>query len=41
MLRITDLALPLDHLPEALEAAVALRLGVAPGALLRRYTKSG
>ena len=35
MLRITDLALPLDHLPEALEAAVALRLGVAPGALLR------
>ena len=35
MLRITDLALPLDHAPDALEAAVALRLGVPPAALTR------
>ena len=35
MLRLTDLALPLDHPPEALEAAVCVRLGIAPEALER------
>ncbi len=31
MLRLSDLALPLDHPPEALEAAIATRLGILPG----------
>jgi uncharacterized FAD-dependent dehydrogenase len=35
MLRISELKLPLDHAPEALPAAIAARLGVAPGDLLR------
>jgi uncharacterized FAD-dependent dehydrogenase len=35
MIRLTDLALPLDHAPEALEAAVCARLGIAPGDLER------
>ncbi|MFM5955522.1 MAG: NAD(P)/FAD-dependent oxidoreductase [Novosphingobium sp.] len=35
MIRVTDLALPLDHPPEALEAALCTRLGVAPDALVR------
>ena len=37
MLRLSDLALPLDHAPEDLEAAIVARLGLAPGAL-RRFT---
>jgi uncharacterized FAD-dependent dehydrogenase len=35
MLRLSDLALPLDHPPEALEAAIIARLDLAPGALQR------
>jgi uncharacterized FAD-dependent dehydrogenase len=35
MIRLTDLALPLDHAPEALESAVISRLGIAPDELLR------
>ena len=35
MLRLTDLALPLDHTPEQLEQAVCDRLGIAPGELER------
>ena len=35
MLRLTELRLPLDHPPEALEAAIAERLSLAPGALER------
>jgi uncharacterized FAD-dependent dehydrogenase len=33
MLRLTELHLPLEHAPEALPAAVARRLGIAPAAL--------
>ena len=33
MLRLTELKLPLDHLPEALDAAIRERLGVAADAL--------
>ena len=33
MLRLTDLALPLDHPPEALEPAVCARLGIEPADL--------
>ena len=35
MLRISELKLSLDHAPEALPEAIAARLGVAPGDLLR------
>ncbi len=35
MLRLTDITLPLDHPPQALEAAVATRLGIAPEAIER------
>lgn len=35
MIRLSDLALPLDHAPEALEAAVVARLRLAPGELER------
>jgi len=35
MLRLTDLALPLDHTPADLEQAVCERLGIAPGDLER------
>lgn len=35
MIRLTDLALPLDHPPEALETAVCHRLGIAPHELER------
>ncbi|MFT9459709.1 MAG: NAD(P)/FAD-dependent oxidoreductase [Acetobacter orientalis] len=35
MLRLTELRLPLDHTPEALEAAIYERLSLAPGALER------
>jgi uncharacterized protein len=35
MLRISELKLPLDHPPEALPAAIAARLGVAAGDILR------
>ena len=35
MLRLTDLALPLDHPPEAVEPAVCVRLGIAPADLER------
>ena len=35
MLRLSDLALPLDHSPEALEAAIIARLGLKPGELQR------
>lgn len=35
MIRLTDLYLPLDHAPDALEAAVIERLGIAPGDLQR------
>ena len=35
MLRISELKLPLDHAPDALSAAIAARLGVAPGEILR------
>ncbi len=35
MLRLSNLTLPLDHAPEALEAAIAERLGLGPGELLR------
>ena len=34
MIRLTELKLPLDHLPEALLAAIVQRLGIAPDALL-------
>jgi len=33
MIRLSGLSLPLDHEPEALPAAIAARLGLAPGAL--------
>lgn len=33
MIRLTELRLPLDHPPEALRAAAALRLGMAPAAI--------
>ncbi|WCT76118.1 NAD(P)/FAD-dependent oxidoreductase [Novosphingobium humi] len=36
MIRLSDLALPLDHTPEALDAAIAQRLGVTPQRILRR-----
>jgi len=35
MIRLTDLALPLDHPPEALEAAICVRLGIEASALTR------
>ena len=35
MLRLTDLALPLDHPPEALAPAVCARLGIEPADLVR------
>ena len=35
MLRLSDLKLPLDHLAEALPAAIVERLGIAPAELLR------
>ena len=35
MIRITDLTLPLDHAPEALEAALCDRLGIGPAELVR------
>ncbi|MEQ1495584.1 MAG: FAD-dependent protein [Novosphingobium sp.] len=35
MIRLSNLTLPLDHPPEALEAAVCDRLGIAPADLLR------
>jgi uncharacterized protein len=35
MIRLSDLALPLDHSPEDLEAAVMARLGLKPGQLQR------
>jgi uncharacterized protein len=35
MIRVTDLALPLDHPPEALEAALCVRLGIAAERLER------
>ncbi|MFM5907825.1 MAG: hypothetical protein ACKOPO_09615, partial [Novosphingobium sp.] len=35
MIRLSDLALPLDHSPEALEQAIHDRLGLAPGDLER------
>ena len=35
MIRLSDLALPLDHAPEDLEAAIVTRLGLAPGELER------
>nr|WP_314464709.1 NAD(P)/FAD-dependent oxidoreductase [uncultured Novosphingobium sp.] len=35
MLRLSDLALPLDHAPEDLDAAVCARLGLEPGELER------
>ncbi|HZV10123.1 MAG TPA: FAD-dependent monooxygenase, partial [Novosphingobium sp.] len=37
MIRLADLALPLDHAPEALEAAAAARLGITPDRLLRLH----
>ncbi|QCI92787.1 NAD(P)/FAD-dependent oxidoreductase [Novosphingobium sp. EMRT-2] len=37
MLRITELKLPLDHTPQALEDAIVERLGIAPADLVR-YT---
>ena len=37
MLRITELKLPLDHTPKALEAAIVERLGTTPADLVR-YT---
>lgn len=36
MIRLSDLALPLDHTPQQLDAAIAQRLGVAPQRILRR-----
>ena len=35
MIRVTDLTLPLDHAPEALEPALCARLGIAPDELVR------
>ena len=35
MIRVSDLALPLDHLPDALLPALAARLGVSEAAVLR------
>jgi len=35
MLRITELKLPLEHQPEALQAAILTRLGIKPGELLQ------
>ena len=35
MIRLSDLALPLDHSPEALEAAAAARLGLTPAQVAR------
>ena len=35
MLRVNEIKLPLDHSPEALEAAICARLGIGPGELLR------
>ena len=35
MIRVTDLALPLDHAPAALEAALCAKLGIAPERLER------
>jgi uncharacterized FAD-dependent dehydrogenase len=37
MIRLTDLALPLDHAPHALETAIAERLGLAPEQVLRHH----
>ena len=37
MIRLSDLALPLDHRPEDLDAAICARLSIAPEAL-ERYT---
>jgi uncharacterized FAD-dependent dehydrogenase len=36
MIRLSDLALPLDHSPLDLEAAICARLGIAPERILRR-----
>ena len=35
MLRVNEIKLPLDHLPEALEAAICARLQIQPSELLR------
>jgi len=35
MLRLSDLALPLDHSAPDLEAAICARLGIEPGELVR------
>ena len=35
MIRITELRLPIDHAPEALEAVILKRLGIPPKELLR------
>ncbi|MBA4160774.1 MAG: hypothetical protein C0515_01555 [Novosphingobium sp.] len=35
MIRLSNLALPLDHPPEAVEPAIAARLGIAPAELVR------
>ncbi len=35
MIRVTDLALPLDHAPDELEAALCAKLGIAPARLER------
>ena len=40
MIRLSNLTLPLDHPPEALEAAVCERLGIAPADLLREIEAS-
>ena len=37
MIRLTDLALPLGHAPEALDAAICERLQIAPAALIRHH----
>src|SRR5687767_12056432 len=34
MLRLTEIKLPLNHPPEAIKAAAAAKLGIAPGELL-------
>ena len=42
MIRLHELRLPLEHAPEALPAAVARRLGIAPAAIreLRVFKRS-
>jgi uncharacterized FAD-dependent dehydrogenase len=37
MIRLSDLALPLDHSPADLDAAIAARLGIVPARLLRHH----